>query len=136
MAKCLICNSRKGKRKCMAENSLVCSLCCGQSRTPEKCTGCSFYKDVSLNKNYRKVPFYGTERMSDSMELQDVANVIESILCKFDIEGGDEFKDKTALQFIELAIDKYHFKETELAMSDSTLNSQFQSMLQIIEQDL
>ena len=111
MAKCAICTSRKGKRKCMAENSFVCSLCCGQSRTPEKCTGCSFYKDVSQNKNYRKVPFYGTNQMSDSMELQDVANVIESILCGFDIEDGNEFKDKTALELIELAIDKYHFKE-------------------------
>ena len=111
MAKCSICHSRKGKRKCMAEDSFVCSLCCGQSRNPDKCTGCSYYKDVSHNKNYRKVPFYGTQQMSDSMELQDISNVVESILCGFDIEAEDEFTDKVALQLLELAFDKYHFKD-------------------------
>jgi len=136
MAKCSICNSRKGKRKCMAEDSFVCSLCCGQSRTLDKCTGCSFYKNASLNRNYRKVSYYGTQQMSDSIDLQDISNVVESILCKFDVEAENEFKDKTALQLLELAFDKYHFNDSELSFSDFTLKIQFGRMLQIIEEDL
>ena len=136
MAKCSICNSRKGKRKCMADNTFVCSLCCGQTRNPDKCTGCSFYKGVSHNRNYRKVPFYRMQQMSDSMELQDIANVIESILCRFDIEDENEFTDKIALQLLELAFDKYYFKDSELAINNSALKIQFERMLQIIEQDL
>jgi hypothetical protein len=136
MAKCSICNSRKGKRKCMADDSFVCSLCCGQSRNPDKCTGCSFYKGVSHSRNYRKVPFYGIQQMFDSMELQDIPNVVESILCGFDIEGENKFTDKTALQLLELAFDKYHFKDSELAVGNSTLKIQFERMSQIIEQDL
>lgn len=136
MAKCSICNSRKGKRKCMADNSFVCSLCCGQSRNPDKCSGCSFYKGVSHNRNYRKVPFYEIHQMSDSMELQEISNVVESILCRFDIEYEDEFTDKRALQLLELAFDKYHFKDSELVINNSELKIQFERMLQIIEQDL
>jgi hypothetical protein len=120
----------------MAEDSLVCSLCCGQSRTLDKCTGCSFYRDASHNRNYRKIPYYGTKQMSDSMILQDISNVVESILCGFDVEARNEFKDKTALQLLELAFNKYHFKDSELSFSDPTLKIQFERMLQIIEEDL
>jgi vacuolar-type H+-ATPase subunit D/Vma8 len=74
--------------------------------------------------------------MSDSMELQDISNVVESILCGFDIEAEDEFTDKVALQLLELAFDKYHFKDLELSFSNSTLKIQFERMSQIIEQDL
>ncbi|MBW2596914.1 MAG: hypothetical protein JRC93_13295 [Deltaproteobacteria bacterium] len=74
--------------------------------------------------------------MSDSMVLQDISNVIESILCGFDTEVEKDFTDKTALQLLELAFDKYHFKDSELAFSNSTLKIQFERMSQIIEQDL
>ena len=136
MAKCSICNSRKGKRKCIADNSFVCSLCCGQSRNADKCTGCSFYDGVSQKRNYRKVPFYAIQQMSNSMAFQDISNVVESILCGFDIENEDEFTDKMALQLLELAFDKYHFKDPELSISNSALKDKFERMSQIIEQDL
>lgn len=136
MAKCSICNSRKGKRKCMANNSFVCSLCCGEFRNPDQCRTCSFYKDASHSRNYRDVPFYGTQQMSDSMDLQAIANVLESILCKFDFEGENEFTDKTALQLLELYFCKYHFKDSEQVISNSSLKNQFEKMSQIIEQDL
>lgn len=136
MAKCSICKSRKGKRKCKAEDSFVCSLCCGQSRNPDKCTGCSFYKSDSHSRNYRKVPFYGIRQMSDSMELQDISNVVESILCGFDTETEINFTDKTALQLLELAFDKYHFRDSELEFSNPTLKSLFERMSQMIEKDL
>jgi hypothetical protein len=70
------------------------------------------------------------------MELQDISNVVESILCAFDDESENEFKDKTALQLLELAFDKYHFKDSELVFSNSALKIQFERISQIIEQDL
>ena len=136
MAKCSICNSRKGKRKCMVDSSFVCSLCCGQSRNPEKCTGCSFFKEGSANRNYRKVPYYRIQQMSNSIELQDISYVIESILCKYDIEYENEFTDKTASQLLELAFDKYHFHDLTLSINDAALKIQFERMSQIIEQEL
>jgi hypothetical protein len=136
MAKCSICKSRKGKRKCNAEDTFVCSLCCGQTRNPDKCTGCSFYKDDSHNRNYRKVPFYGIRQMSDSMELQDISNSVESILCGFDAETEHNFTDKTALQLLELAFDKYYFKDSELVFSNPALKILFERMSQVIEKDL
>lgn len=136
MAKCLICNSRKGKRKCKAVDALVCSLCCGQSRDTEKCTDCSFYKDASHNRNYGKVPYYGTQQMADSIALQDIANIIESTLCAFDNETENNLTDKTALQLLELAFDKYHFNDSELVFSDPALETPFKKMSQLIENDL
>jgi hypothetical protein len=74
--------------------------------------------------------------MSDSMELQDISNVVESILCGFDTETENDFTDKTALQLLELAFDKYHFKDSELKFSNSKLKILFERMSQIIEQEL
>lgn len=136
MAKCSICNSRKGKRKCLADATFICSLCCGQSRSPEKCTGCSFYKDVLTRRNYRNVPFYEIQEMSNSLKLQDISNVVESTLCAFDLAKEDEFTDKAAMQLLELVLDKYHFKDLEPAFSNLTQKDRFSRMSQIIEQDL
>ena len=44
--------------------------------------------------------------------------------------------DKIALQLLELAFDKYYFKDSELAINNSELKIQFERMSQIIEQDL
>ncbi len=134
MAKCSLCNSRKGKRKCIADSMLICSLCCGQSRTQDKCTGCSFYKDVSSNRNYRKVPFFEIQEMSDSPDLQDISNVVESVFVAFYLDS-EEFSDKTAEKLLQLAFDKYHFKDTVLPFSDDHEKEWFAKMLQAIEQD-
>jgi hypothetical protein len=53
--------------------------------------------------------------MSDSMDLQGISNVVESVLCGFDIE---------------------YENESELSFSDSTIKIQFEKMVQIIEEDL
>ena len=74
--------------------------------------------------------------MSKSMELQNISNVVESVLCEFGIENEDEFTDKTALQLLELSFDKYHFKDEELPISNSSLKDKFEKMSQIIEHDL
>ncbi len=98
--------------------------------------GCSFYKDDSDNRNYRKVPFYGIRQMSDSMKLQDISNSIESILCLFDSEKENNFTYKTALQVLELVFDKYYFKDTELVFNNPTLKFLFERLSKIFEKDL
>ena len=135
MAKCSICNSRKGKRKCKDE-SFVCSLCCGQSRSTDKCAGCSFFQVASVARNYRKIPFYETQQMSDSLELQDIANVIESILCSFDLDKEDKFTDLMASKLLELFFDKYHFKDTELVFDSDALKDRFARMSEMLVEDL
>jgi hypothetical protein len=136
MAKCSICHSRKGKRKCIADDTFACSICCGQSRTAKKCTGCSYYKEVLEKRNYRKIPFFSTQRMSDSSKLQDIANVIESSLCKFATEDENEFTDKQALQLLESLFDKFHFGDTEIRIEDYSSKTRFEKMCQIIQSDL
>ena len=136
MAKCIICNSRKGKRKCMAEDAFICSFCCGQTRNHDNCSGCSFYEESSNYRNYKKVPYYNTQQMADSMELQNVSNVVESILCSFDMEDSFEFTDKKALALLELSFDKYYFHDSEESLNKSPLKTQLDSMFGIIEKDI
>lgn len=48
MAKCLVCNSQKGKRQCIWKKGFICSPCCGITREQEFCTDCPYYQ-VSKN---------------------------------------------------------------------------------------
>ena len=44
MAKCVICNQRKGKRSCLVTQGFICSICCGAQMDGYECADCSFYK--------------------------------------------------------------------------------------------
>lgn len=136
MAKCTICKSKKGKRKCKADDTFICSLCCGQSRNQDKCAGCSFYKNPALQRNYRKVPFYEIPQMSGSIELEDIGNVIESTLCSMALESNELFQDKDAIKLIELFFDKYHFKDEELRFADTLQKKNFHEIIEVCAQDL
>ncbi|MCP4627291.1 MAG: hypothetical protein GY850_27830, partial [bacterium] len=111
MAKCTICNSRKGKRKCLATDTFICSLCCGEYRTAEKCQGCSYYKKTESNRNYKSAPHFSLSVMSNLDSLQDQANVIESAFCRLDEELENDFYDKDAIRLAELLLDHYHFND-------------------------
>jgi hypothetical protein len=117
MTKCTICNSRKGKRKCKATETFICSLCCGESRTEEKCDGCSFFKAV-VARNYRSVPYYTTEQMAVNQDLESIAYVIESTLCRVWVNDHHNVDDGTVARLLELMIDKYHFND-ERPLADS-----------------
>ena len=135
MAICSICQSRKGKRKCL-KGGVVCSQCCGETRGPETCTGCSFFTGGATRKNYRSVPYYETSQLANSFGLQDVSNVIESTLCAFDVQGNGQFTDQTAMRLIELLLDVHHFKEASPVIENQTLGALFAEMGQIIAQDM
>lgn len=136
MAKCSVCNSRKGKRKCKVNATCICSLCCGQTRNIAKCEGCSFSNNANQSRNYRKVPFYGTNQMSDFMELQDISNTIESILCGFELKCEELFNDRAAIALLEQFFDKYYFKDLELNFGTTAEKELFNEMDAIVEQDL
>ena len=118
MAKCPICNSRKGKRKCKAEDSFICSLCCGETRSMEKCDGCSFYKGSLSRRNYRIAPHFPVKWMANDWNLQDNANVIESAMCQFDLQVDRIINDNIVLRLTELLLDKYHFDDKEIEFAN------------------
>lgn len=96
MAKCSLCNSRKGKRKCLAYDTMICSLCCGTSRSADMCTGCSYYQKPK--RKYNEVPKFTTIQMEKDTELADYSNVIEGALCSYDIELENKLNDKDAIK--------------------------------------
>ncbi|MGB9498211.1 MAG: hypothetical protein ACKVE4_00355 [Dissulfuribacterales bacterium] len=136
MAKCPICNTRKGKRKCLFQESFICSLCCGKTRSAEKCGGCTYFVDTRAIRNYKKVPHYALPRMSDDIRLQDEANVIESAFCQFDNQLDGRPDDHFFMKIAELLMDRYHFKDEKLNFSDNLKKRGFEVIDRIIQKDL
>lgn len=55
MAKCTICLSRKGKRKCLVTHTFICNLCCGQIWKEHTCSSCSYFNQTHYAKSGRKI---------------------------------------------------------------------------------
>lgn len=136
MAKCTVCNSRKGKRKCKATGTLICSLCCGQSRTEAKCDGCSFFKSAASNRNYRSVPYYSTQEMADNLDLESIANVVEFSLCQIWVNEDQYVDDRTVARLVELMIDRYHFNDEKPRTDTPVLEEGFRIFSQNIGENL
>ena len=113
MAKCPLCNSRKGKRQCLIAEAPICSLCCGTTRTADACAGCSFYQ--APKRDYNSVPAYTVAEMEGNEELERCGNSIEGALCAYDIKHEDGLTDKDAIRIIELLMDHYHFQDQAIA---------------------
>ena len=112
MAKCPICNSKKGKRQCLIVNSPICSLCCGNTRTAELCLECRFYQKPKRKCN--DAPAYSIYEMDGNTELEAYGNTIEGALCSYDIENENKLKDSDAIKIIELLIDMHHFGDQKI----------------------
>ncbi len=136
MAKCLICNSRKGKRKCTIQEGLICSQCCGATRASDKCAGCSYFRDEKSMRNYRNIPYHPLSDMSADWNLQNQANVIESAICSFDQECGSIMDNQTALEIVQRLLDKYHFRDKNPAISNPLVKQGFFAVDKAIEADL
>ena len=136
MAKCPICDSRKGKRKCVAVDGSVCSVCCGQTRNAEKCGACSYFKDDRLNRNYNRSPHIALQTMADNPVLQDYADVIESAICQFDLDHYENISDKQAFRLLELLLDKYFFGELTINFENKLEEEGFELIDQAIREDL
>ena len=112
MAKCPICNSRQGKRKCFLVDNLICSRCCVSERKAEACSECGFYQKPKIK--YNRVPAYSVSEMDGNMELESVGNSIEGALCTYDIENGNKLNDNDAIRIVELLINIHHFQEHQI----------------------
>ena len=134
MAKCTLCNSRKGKRKCLVSDSMICSLCCGTSRSEDACMGCSYYQKPE--RKYNEVPKFTTMQMDKDTQLADCSNVIEGALCSYDIELENKLQDRDAIKILELLLDKYHFSDGKIENEDPLLLSGFNCVEKAIIKDL
>lgn len=93
MAKCVSCNSRKGKRNCPALAGLICSQCCGAKRVKEiDCPEDCFY----MGKSQR----YFTDRQ-ESQQISDFEREMKKTI-------GSEDKYLDILQNIEFIIHKIY----------------------------
>lgn len=136
MAKCSICGSRKGKRRCKISDTLICSLCCGESRQADTCSGCIFFKEPKAEKKYTNLPMIPLPQMENDIELQSYANAIESTFCSFDQSENRMLKDPTILSILELLLDKYHFNQQPVEIEDKMVGKGFSQVLRSIGQDL
>lgn len=93
MAKCVSCNSRKGKRNCPALAGLICSQCCGAKKVKEiDCPEDCFY----IGKSQQ----YFTDRQ-ESQQISDFEREMKKTI-------GSEDKYLDILQNIEFIIHKIY----------------------------
>lgn len=106
MAKCPICESRKGQRVCLINASPICSLCCGSTRNAELCSSCVFYE--APKRKYAEVPAYAVGDMDGNPTLEAWGNAIEGALCAYDLDHGEGLLDCDAIAIVELLMDRHH----------------------------
>ena len=134
MAKCPICNSRNGKRKCLISDSFICSLCCGNIRKAETCLGCAFYQKPK--RKYNEVPAYSVSDMDGNAELESYSNGVEGALCSYDIESGNKLRDSDAIRMVEILIDMYHFKDNQVEVDSQIIANGVKYLDDVIREDL
>ena len=134
MAKCPICNSKKGKRHCLIADSLICSPCCGETRKPELCLECQYYQEPK--RKYNEIPAYSVSEMDGDTELESYGNAIEGALCAFDIENENILKDSDAIRIVELLINIYHFKDQQIDIDSQLILNGVNYVKEAIEKDL
>lgn len=134
MSKCPICNSRKGKRGCLIADGLVCSLCCGKTRSEDLCSDCRYYQKPK--RNYSDVPAYAISEMDGNTELEAYGNAIEGALCSYDLKLGSKLKDADAIKIIELLLNLYHFGDSEIEESNQIVSDGVDYVRGVIENDL
>ncbi len=119
MAKCPVCNARKGKRVCQrVSGDMVCSLCCGTTRAPDGCGGCRFYQ--APKRDYNAIKRYASADMDRNAALQSISLDIERALREYDNILENTLRDEEAITIYELLLDRYHFGDETLRESSGT----------------
>lgn len=136
MAKCIICKSRKGKRKCRKEDAFICSQCCGETRSVDKCGDCSHFRQDDPQRKYLGIPRYSLQEMGSQYGLQDMANSIEGTFCAYELKTPGGMSDPTAIKTLELLLDKHYFKDDPLNFPDQYDKEIFAMVQNTIETDL
>jgi len=94
MAKCPVCSERKAKRACRVVSGYICSLCCGTTRSSDKCGDCIFFKPPM--RDYDHMPRFHPGEMDASDYLQAISFPIEAAVCSLDREQNFTMKDDEA----------------------------------------
>jgi hypothetical protein len=113
---------------------MICSLCCGQTRTAEDCQGCSFFKGPTL-RNYGKLPYFELQEMSKYSDLQDLAELLEKTVVQIDRKTDGGVGDALVVSLLERLLDKYHFGE-EISPADEPEGQALQLFTEIIADEL
>lgn len=135
MAKCPICESRKGKRKCqVANDNWVCSLCCGTQRDAEQCAGCSYYQPP--RRKYDALPSYALHEMDGNFTLEEQANSLESAIVAYDIALAHKLTDPEVIAILEQLLNVYHFGDSSFSSGATVVDNGAEGLKKVIEQDL
>ncbi len=136
MSKCAICGNRKGKRKCVQAGGVVCSQCCGRTRTEDNCLGCRYFRDAKELRRYDRVPRFSVEEMDGNIELGSYSICIEGTLALWDRLHDFCLNDGSALRVVEMLLDRYHFGDADIVTTDEILMEGFEKVVTAIEEDL
>ncbi len=137
MAKCPLCNTRKAKRKCLVTaEGHICSLCCGETRREETCSGCPYYQPPQIRRKYNEVPSYTPAQMEASEELQSYSFAIEGAIGTFDKQTGRTIRDEVPISIFEKLLDKHYFKDEKVTFESELLEDGFTHVESVIETDL
>lgn len=134
MAKCIVCQARKGKRKCQKNEAMICSLCCGQTRGEETCQGCSFFKGPAP-RNYGKLPYFEAQEMAKYSDLQDLGELFEKTMAQVDQKMIGDMDDGLTVSLLERLLDKYHFGE-EISSTGERVGQTVTLFFEIIANEL
>jgi len=110
MAKCSICNARKGKRPCELFPDVVCSSCCGEKRDAQ-CIGCEYCSEE--RREYDRLERCSYNELANSDHLTPMAQLIEETIQDYDGETGKALKDHNVIEIIEKAIDHFWFNDSD-----------------------
>lgn len=116
MAKCPVCNDRKGKRQCRARSASICPPCCASIRDASACGDCGFFKPPA--RDYDHLPRYSSQEMLDAERLQRMSFPVEAAVCLADRESGYKMRDEQAIAMFELLLDIYSFGETKEGLAE------------------
>jgi len=92
MAKCPICESKKGKRNCSKENSMICSKCCASIRNEDECFNCSYFNDSDKTSSIN---------LEDKDVIMKINNNVDNSLMLMKhgkLQEGKELLDKLLLE--------------------------------------
>ena len=74
--------------------------------------------------------------MDDDPDLQSYANTVEATLCLWDSRQRGTLNDNSATRVLEMLLDRYHYKDSEVVETDSLLLEGFEMVLQSMAEDL
>ena len=134
MAKCLICNSRKGKRKCKAKNGFICSLCCGKNRgslqgCDDTCPWFSLSKyqtDFSAIGGPTKIVSGEGEEILFSKAIYRIKSrdKVKTALSKIDnLAFGEEKKDSLDISWLEKPFTEENMPKEDVFIGPRSLGS-------------